>query len=65
MTPRELRPVVIDARRRYQHGEISLDELYRVADQYIAAVTAHAKTLSPAIRRRFRPPSRAYILRAL
>jgi len=65
MTPRELRPKVIEARDRFYRGEGSLDDLYLVVDQYIAAVTEHAKTLSPVLRRRFRPPTRAYLLRAL
>jgi len=63
--PLDLRSEVIHARAQYQRGEMSLDSLYAVVDQYIKAVTDRAATLSPKIRRRFRPPSRAYILRAL
>lgn len=61
MTPRELRDQVIDARARYRRGEISYEDLGRVADAYIAAVVAYMRARG--VKRR--APSRAYVLRAL
>ena len=64
-TPLDLRSEVIRTRTRYLRGEVPLDALYAAADRYIAAVIIKAKECAPHIRRRFRPPSRAYVIRAL
>ena len=67
MTPElsALRTKVITARAAYRRGEVTIQELEKAADDYIAGVVARAATLSPKIRRRFKVPSRAYVLRAL
>lgn len=59
--PRELAEKVVETRRRYRRGEVSLDVLYAAADAYIQACVAHQRQR----RVKFRPPSRATVLRAL
>lgn len=61
MTTLDLRDKLIDARKRYGRGEISVDELNRIADEYIAAIQAFAKQSG----KRIKSPSRGYLLRAL
>lgn len=61
MTTLDLRDKLLDARKRFGRGEITIDELNTIADEYIAAIKTYAKQSGKAIK----PPSRAYLLRAL
>ena len=61
-----LRDKVIAMRDAYHRGQATLDQMHAAADEYIAAVTLHVREHgSPELKKKFRPPSRAYILRAL
>jgi hypothetical protein len=62
MAPLEWRKLVIEARAQYHRGEISLHAMEAVADMYIDSLKEHAKATG---KKRFRVPSRSYILRAL
>ena len=57
----DMRDHVIAARSRFHRGEITLDDLYAVADRYIAALREYKKRTG----KRLAIPSRAYLLRAL
>jgi DNA-directed RNA polymerase sigma subunit (sigma70/sigma32) len=59
--PLELRQQVIEARIRFGHSEISIDELYRICDLYREAIREYSKRS----KKKIRIPSRAYLLRAL
>lgn len=58
-----LRTAVIRARTAYHRGELPLEAVYVVVDEYIAATEVKFKRLWPT--KRYRKPSRAYLLRAL
>ena len=59
----DLRERVILTRAAYRRGEVGFEAMHRAADEYIDAMAEKAKRLWPG--RRFRKPSRSYILRAL
>lgn len=61
MTTLDLRDNLIEARKRFGRGEIGVDELNKIADEYIAAIKAYSKQSG----KRIATPSRAYLLRAL
>ena len=61
--PLTLRQQVIDARRAYRAGQVSLDELHAIADRYIESCATRFAEKWPT--RKFRKPSRGYVLRAL
>jgi len=48
------------ARARWLRGEITLEELYAIVDEYIAALKEYRRRTG----KKFRIPSRGYILRA-
>lgn len=50
-----------NARKAYGRGEIDIDELHAAADEYIAFLKAYRKNSG----KKFRIPSRAYLIRAL
>lgn len=60
-SPIDLRSKLQAARAAHQQGQIDIDALYAVADEYIAALRAY-KTRTG---RRISIPSRAYIIRAV
>jgi hypothetical protein len=61
--PLALRQRVIDTRKQFRRGEVTLAALYAVIDDYLDACAATFKQKWPT--RKFRRPSRAYIARAL
>ena len=60
-SPIDLHSKLIAARAAHQQGQIDLDTLYAVADEYIAALRAYKRRTG----RRLSIPSRAYIIRAV
>ena len=58
-----LRDRVVAERARYRLGEVTIEQVYSAVDEYTAACEAYARRRWPG--RRFRRPSRAYLLRAL
>lgn len=61
MSALELRQAMIDAKKQFGRGEITIDELYVAVDAYIAALVAFKKRTKSKI-----PiPSRGYVLRAI
>lgn len=62
MTALELRSQVIEAKQQFGRGEISIDDLYAVADRYIAALKEYkARTKN----KKMHVPDRGYLLRAI
>ena len=61
MTPLELREKVIEAKRLYGQGIITIDDLYAAADAYIESIRAFKQRTKAKIA----IPSRGYIIRAL
>lgn len=61
MTPLQLRDALIEAKKAFGRGEITVDTLYVAADAYIESIKAYAKRT----KKKIRPPSRAYIIRAI
>jgi hypothetical protein len=61
MTPLELRQKLIESIHAFNRSEISPDDLYAIADAYIAALKEYAKRT----KKKFRIPSRGYLIRAL
>ncbi len=61
MTPIELRTKLIDAKRAFGRGEITIEQLYAAADAYIDAIKEFKKRTGA----RIAVPSRAYLIRAV
>jgi len=61
MTALELKTQLQQAKNRFHRGEISIDELYAAADAYIATLRAYRKQSG----KKFRIPSRGYLIRAV
>jgi len=60
-TPMQLRNRLIESKKQYGRGEISVDELLAVADAYIAAIAAYKKATG----KRFSIPNGGYLIRAI
>lgn len=56
----KLKTALQTAKAQYHQGEIDLDALYAAADAYIASLKAYRKRTG----KKFRLPSRGYIIRA-
>lgn len=61
MTALELRSKLLEAKKRYGRGEITIDALYATADAYIDALCQYQKASG----KKFAIPSRGYLIRAL
>lgn len=61
MTPLELRSRLIDAKKEYGQGRITVEQLYEHADAYIDALKAYAKRTG----KKVPIPTPAHIIRAL
>ena len=61
MTALELRQNLIDKRALFMQGKITVDELYKATDEYIEALKLYRKQSG----KKFRVPTRAYLIRAL
>lgn len=60
-TPLELRTKLIIAKQEYGQGNLTTDELYAIADEYIESLKVYKKTKN----KKLAIPSRAYLIRAL
>ena len=63
--PQRLRDDLIEAKRRYGLGEISEDELYAVADRYLAVVNHKQRELAVKHNMPFRRVKRADLIRSV
>ena len=61
--PLALRQAVIHARRQFRAGHLTLDQLHAVVDLYVESCATRFAEKWPT--RKFRKPSRGYVLRAL
>ena len=63
LSAEELRERLKEAKKQYGAGEITQDELYAVADQYLAVVNKKQKELAIKHEQRYRKIKRADIIR--
>jgi len=61
MNPISLRNDLIIAKQQYGQGLITIDDLYKKADDYIATLKDYRKKTG----KKFTIPNRAYLIRAL
>jgi hypothetical protein len=57
----QARTALIDGAAANRRGELSIEDLYRLADAYIAAIKVHSRATG----KKLPVPGRAYVIRAL